>query len=418
MLFYQGRCVIYLKIIFSVSIVFFFGSSNIYSQDWKCIIYGDTRNDKPEHKQVLQSMITNTPDFKFIINVGDVVDHGDNESEWEAWYNTATSVLGNLGQDQVPPMYMSTPGNHDATETAAGLANWNKYLPGQVNQYGNEGKYFTFDYKNARFIILDSDKSSKSGEQYDMLMEAIQNNPQTWLFVITHRPIFAFGNYSYQATIHELWGVPLYENGCDIIFNGHDHFYLRTKKIELNGNLHPPIDLEKGTVQIVTANGGASLRDIYPEKDSNEYLIETYVKEYGYTVLTVKDDTLCLRHIFRDGSVFEEVVYTPNPKTPTDINDDKVLSEYNLIQNYPNPFNNSTVIKFTLPEEKKVTIHIYNTLGQKIKNLVQDKIYTAGLHSVVWNGRNDSGDVATNGLYIYEMKAGNFSQSLKMVLLK
>jgi len=393
-------------------------SSINLAQDWKCIIYGDTRNDKPEHKQVLESMKANTPDFKFIINVGDVVDHGDNDSEWADWYTTFTSVLDSTGQNSVPPMFMSTPGNHDATETTAGLVNWNKYLPGQVNQFGNDGKFFTFDYHNARFIILDSDKSSKTGEQYEMMMDAIQNNPLTWLFVITHRPIFAFGNYSYQDEIHELWGVPLYEHGCDIIFNGHDHFYLRTKKIELNGNLHPPIDLGKGTVQIVTANGGASLRDIYPEKDSNEYLIETYVKEYGYTELTVRDDTLRLRHIFRDGSVFEEVVYTPNPKTPTDINDDKVLSEYNLIQNYPNPFNNSTVIKFSLPEEKKVTIHIYNTLGQIIKNLVQDKIYTAGLHSVVWNGRNDSGDVATNGVYIYEMKAGNFSQSLKMILLK
>jgi len=410
---------IFLSKSIKVILLLFILLSNVgLAQDWKCIIYGDTRNDKPEHKQVLQSMITNTPDFKFIINVGDVVDHGDNESEWEAWYNTATSVLGDLGQDQVPPMYMSTPGNHDATETTAGLVNWNKYLPGQVNQFGNEGKYFTFDYHNARFIILDSDKSSKTGKQYEMMMEAIQNNPLTWLFVITHRPIFAFGNYSYHDVIHELWGVPLYEHGCDIIFNGHDHFYLRTKKIELNGNLHPPIDQEKGTVQIVTANGGASLRDIYPEKDSNNYLIDTYVKEYGYTELAVKDDTLHLRHIFRDGSVFEEVVYTPNPKTSTNINENKVLSEYNLIQNYPNPFNNSTVIRFEIPKENKVSIVIFDTLGRKIKEVISNKSFSQGVHSVEWNGKDEAGKVVSNGVYIYEMKAGNYVRSLKMILLK
>jgi hypothetical protein len=111
-------------------LIFFYLSSLNFAQDWKFIIYGDTRNDTYPHKEVLQSIVANSSDYKFIINVGDVVDNGIYETQWEAWNNKVTSVLGGLGQDQIPPRYMSTPGNHDKTETAAGLLNWNNYLPG------------------------------------------------------------------------------------------------------------------------------------------------------------------------------------------------------------------------------------------------------------------------------------------------
>jgi len=120
---------------------------------------------------------------------------------------------------------------------------------------GTMENIFTFDYENARFLVLDSDKSPRAGAQLDMMMNAIQNNRKTWLFVITHYPIFDFGTYSYNDDIHDTWGIPLYQYGCDILFVGHDHFYLRTKKLELNGDINPPLDLEKGTVQINSSNG-------------------------------------------------------------------------------------------------------------------------------------------------------------------
>ena len=186
-------------------------AANGFGQTWQWIAFGDTRNNKSEHKEVLQSMIANTPDYKFIINVGDVVDHGNVLSEWQSWNATTVEVLGSLGQDQIPPKYMATPGNHDATETATGLTNWNTYLPGQLNLYGNEGKFFVFDYENARFVIMDSDKSAMSGAQYTMLLDTIKNNPKTWLFAFWHHPIFDFGEKSYEDEIHDTWGIPLYQ---------------------------------------------------------------------------------------------------------------------------------------------------------------------------------------------------------------
>jgi len=64
--------------------------------------------------------------------------------------------------------------------------------------------------------------------------------------------------------------------------------------------------------------------------------------------------------------------------------------DYYLDQNYPNPFNPTTMIRYGLPEEARVTLTIYNILGQKIRTLVQD-LQPAGRYQILWNGTNDTG---------------------------
>lgn len=413
---------------FFTIIIFFSGTLNVSSQDWKCVIYGDTRDDNPEHREVLQSMKQNTPDSKFIICVGDVVNHGDNLSEWQDWYSTFTSVFGTTGQDQSPPFYMATPGNHDATETFNGLNNWNNYLPGQKVQYSDvklnysDGKYFVFDHENVRFVVLDSDKSDVYGEQYTMLMNAIENNPKQWLIAVWHHPIFDFGEKSYEDEIHDVWGIPLYQNGADILFLGHSHYYVRSKKLELNGAKNPPLDPGKGTAHIVVGNGGASLDIPIPNHDNNGYMVDSYSNsssDFGYSELHFKNDSLFYKHIFRDGSVYDQIIYTPNSGINTDVQDlSASLSEFSLKQNYPNPFSSSTTIKFEVPKKTNVNLEIYDFLGKKVAVLIEGKSYEAGNYSVVWDGLNYNGEVASNGVYFYKLSTSEFTKSLNMVLLK
>jgi len=412
-----------LIIAFLMSIVYL----PLYSQtqSWKWIAYGDTRNNPPrtQHSEVLQSMVTNSSDYKFIINVGDVVDHGDVQSEWEAFYQQTIGILGGFGQDSIPPQYMAAPGNHDATETTAGLLNWNTYLPGQLNQFGNEGKYFTFDYENARFVILDSDKSSKTGPQYTMLLDAIQNNPKTWLFAIWHHPIFDFGEKSYQDFIHDTWGIPLYQSGCDIFFTGHAHYYVRSKKLELNGDKNPPLDPVNGTVQVVTGNGGAPLDIPDPNHDGNGYLVAAYNTNnthYGYTEMTVGIDTLRLKHYLRDGTIFDEEYYTPNPKTVNTVRDiaySSIPTLYHLDQNFPNPFNPSTIIKYGVPVDSDVTLEIFDILGRTVTTLVKD-FRRAGTYTIEWNAKNVDGYSLTSGQYFYRFKADKYTIIRKMIIMQ
>ncbi|MCF8241633.1 MAG: T9SS type A sorting domain-containing protein [Melioribacteraceae bacterium] len=96
-----------------------------------------------------------------------------------------------------------------------------------------------------------------------------------------------------------------------------------------------------------------------------------------------------------------------------DVNDeDALVHEYKLSQNYPNPFNPSTTINYSLKENGFVTLKIYNILGQEMVTLVNKEL-NAGQHTV-----NFDASKLSSGVYIYQIQAGNFTSSKKMLLLK
>jgi hypothetical protein len=91
---------------------------------------------------------------------------------------------------------------------------------------------------------------------------------------------------------------------------------------------------------------------------------------------------------------------------------------YSLGQNYPNPFNPTTTIPFALPETSPVTLEIFDMLGCKVRSLMNGQETTPGLHTVVWDGRSDSGMRVASGLYLCRIKTNRFSASTKMMLLQ
>jgi len=92
--------------------------------------------------------------------------------------------------------------------------------------------------------------------------------------------------------------------------------------------------------------------------------------------------------------------------------ENKVPTEYALGQNYPNPFNPVTEIEFSLPQATKVTLTVYNLLGQVVEVVVDSQL-DAGYHAVRWNREN-----AASGIYFYQLTCGEFQQVRKMLLLK
>jgi len=92
-------------------------------------------------------------------------------------------------------------------------------------------------------------------------------------------------------------------------------------------------------------------------------------------------------------------------------------TQFNLKPNYPNPFNPSTAIQYDLPKATHVKIEIYNTLGQRVRTLV-NKNKTAGSYQVIWDGDNDNGEPVPSGIYFYIMNTSEFKQSRKMLLVR
>jgi hypothetical protein len=91
--------------------------------------------------------------------------------------------------------------------------------------------------------------------------------------------------------------------------------------------------------------------------------------------------------------------------------------DFELKQNYPNPFNPTTVIEYALPQASEVKIRIYNILGQRVRNLVEE-YQAAGYKQVPWDGKDDNGKDVGSGIYFYRLEAKNFVKCRKMMLLK
>ncbi len=94
-----------------------------------------------------------------------------------------------------------------------------------------------------------------------------------------------------------------------------------------------------------------------------------------------------------------------------------VPEEFVLEQNYPNPFNPTTTISYQLPTAEKVRITIYDLSGRKVRELLNEN-RAAGAYSAEWDGKNQVGQQVSSGVYVYQINAGQFSQSRKMVFVK
>ena len=91
--------------------------------------------------------------------------------------------------------------------------------------------------------------------------------------------------------------------------------------------------------------------------------------------------------------------------------------DFELYQSYPNPFNNQTIIKYDLLKSSQVILTIYNILGQKVKTLVKER-QAAGSKTVGWDGKDEKNKDLASGIYFYQFKAGEVTQTKRMILLK
>ncbi|MFQ5604135.1 MAG: FlgD immunoglobulin-like domain containing protein [bacterium] len=112
--------------------------------------------------------------------------------------------------------------------------------------------------------------------------------------------------------------------------------------------------------------------------------------------------------IFAFGEGLPSAVEKANPRNP---------QKFALLQNYPNPFNPTTTIQYHLPQTGKVTLRIYNILGELVQTLA-DEVKQPGVYKIAWDGKNSQGHDASTGLYVVRMVAGDFMQSKKLVYLK
>lgn len=154
------------------------------------------------------------------------------------------------------------------------------------------------------------------------------------------------------------------------------------------------------------------------------------------TPLAIADDQLRIAGVLREGQPYNdfdpaaralhlpagvgghfEVTYQRTITGVAAAGDPFPPREFELSQNYPNPFNPSTAIGYRLNQSAEVELAVFNALGQKIAVLVQER-QAAGNYKVQWNGRNEAGEPAASGVYLYRLRAGSAVETRKMVMLR
>ncbi|MFC1490275.1 FlgD immunoglobulin-like domain containing protein [Candidatus Latescibacterota bacterium] len=183
-----------------------------------------------------------------------------------------------------------------------------------------------------------------------------------------------------------------------------------------NGSSWTKINLENINCLVVADNklyAGTDINGIFVSTDS--------FASWSPVATDIADDTRIFSMVANNDYLVtgtsDGVWRTPLSTIQTPVESNTTPEMYVLDGNYPNPFNPTTTIGFSTPVSGNVTLTIYNTNGQKIRTLV-DNSMSSGAHKVVWDGLTDGGIRPPSGLYMYELRAGTFRDSKKLMLMK
>ena len=159
------------------------------------------------------------------------------------------------------------------------------------------------------------------------------------------------------------------------------------------------ININANSFTTFSQNVNVNLEDLSSNEDLNSLLYLTiFPEKHKYRKKTFK-----INLIYRNGSL--------------SLKDPSLPYKFNLKQNYPNPFNPFTTLAYDLPKNSYVSVTIYDMLGVVVNNLINEN-QNSGFKSIKWDATNNQGEPVSAGVYFYNIQAGDFSQTKKMILLK
>ena len=253
------------------------------------VVVGDNRSFPQRWGKIAARAYAERPNF--VLHVGDVVTNGNKKQQWlDEYLKPAEELIGRV------PIYVAI-GNHEKN------SHWYyKYV-----SYPQPENYYCFDYGNAHFAIIDSNKDLSPGsEQYEWLKKDLARTKARWRFVAHHHPPYssAGGKYKYvdasklgDLNVRHL--VPLYEKyGVDIVWYGHVHDYERTWPIK-NGRL----DQKQGVIYIRTGGGGAPLVNFL--RPTRSWFTAKVLRNWQYCLVNIHSGTLQMMAYDIDGRMYD-----------------------------------------------------------------------------------------------------------------
>lgn len=199
----------------------------------------NTRQYDRAWKNVLETAFNTHSDAAFIMNTGDLVDHGNNNKLWQYMFDCGSESL-------MSTYLMPVSGNHEGFGTNATANNF--VLPGMPQQDTTTGVYYSFDYNNVHIAVLNTEDlaedESLSEKQIEWLKDDMAKSDAQWKFVSLHKAIYSNGSHYKDddvCALREQLSKLMPELKIDMVFQGHDHVYMRTGSIVDNKK----VDYEK-----------------------------------------------------------------------------------------------------------------------------------------------------------------------------
>ncbi len=210
------------------------------------------------------------------------------------------------------------------------------------------------------------------------------------------------------------WGEPENDAAADLI-----RLPLQLSNVEgpINSlTLTLPVDSRIMSVEGMDSTLPEDWQATYAIEDDVLRVVMAGVSPLGNSDLA----TINVRWLTDDAQLTWTGPYFLNEKQPTvlrGVDVGTVPDTFVLGNNYPNPFNPVTTITYELPEQARVTLTIYNALGQKVRTLV-DADQNTGRYKVRWDSRSDAGTQVASGTYLYRIEAGDFVATKTLILIK
>lgn len=253
---------------------------------FKVLVFGDSQSINYEvWGKTAQIAWAENKDAAFFINVGDLVDNGQRDREWQAWFSNAGELL-----ESVP--FSPVMGNHE-TYGIHGFAIPKTYLTLfslPLNGADHFKKHaYSYDYGDVHFVVLNTQQGELRNwypnlleEQKIWLMRDLANTKKKWKVILMHRGAWTNGSMN---EIGQVFGPVFDGYHVDVVFSGHTHIYARTRSLK-DGKSD-----STGTVYITTGRSGTKS---YPQtvQQSVDDVFYNPVDMPNYLILKMTNDSL------------------------------------------------------------------------------------------------------------------------------
>lgn len=195
--------------------------------------------------RVVRKAYETAPDARLVIHAGDLINNFDRDEQWGEWHEGSSWL-----HRSVPAM--PVPGNHEHGRGGEGkrriTVNWRPQFTLPLNGAdGLEETNYFVDFQGVRFVALNS--NDRLEEQAAWLDRLLERNPNRWTIVFFHHPIYSGARGRDNKEVRDAWQPVFDRRGVDLVLNGHDHVYARTRLVRGDGGK------EGGAVYVVSVSG-------------------------------------------------------------------------------------------------------------------------------------------------------------------